>query len=68
MFVCSLTEQGETLNSHRQLLGDYDGALEAFSLWLTEQESVADILLQEVQINDPVRSSTWALRSKVGFA
>ena len=67
LFIFSIAEHGQALNIHKQLLEDYNGALDTYLSWLTEQESVADILLEEVKANDPVRSSTWAPRSKVRF-
>ncbi|XP_067947788.1 dystrophin-like isoform X2 [Watersipora subatra] len=59
-----LSERSLTLNSHKQIMKDYDGPLQTFLSWLTEQEAAAEILLEEVKVNDPVRSTTWSLRSK----
>ena len=65
LYFHSVAERGSDLNTHRNLLQDYDLALDNFLSWLANQESSADILLEEIKQNDPMRSSTWASRSKV---
>lgn len=60
-----MAERNSDLNTHRTLLQDYNSALDNFVSWLANQESSADILLEEIKQNDPMRSSTWAARSKV---